>query len=56
MKLKELFVAAFVAIACLVAYVKHEHDYIRMNGELYYHAGMAELKPGIFIPVYRRLK
>jgi hypothetical protein len=56
MKLKDLLFAAFIAGLCLVAYVKHERDYIHMNGELYYHVGMAELQPGIFAPVYRRLK
>jgi hypothetical protein len=56
MKLKEILLAAFIAMVILVAFVKHERNFIRMNGETYYHAGMAELQPGIFIPVYRRLK
>jgi hypothetical protein len=54
MNFKDFLFGLFIGIVILVGYLRHETHYIRQNGQTYQHAGMAEIQPGIFAPVYRR--
>jgi hypothetical protein len=54
--LNSLFLGFFVAVMLMMSYVGYEKQFIRQNEEEYIQAGMAELHPGLFAPLYRRNK
>ena len=55
MNLKDLFLGIFIAMVLMVGFVKYEIK-LRMDGETFIHAGMVQLEPGIYAPVYRRVQ
>lgn len=54
--LSDLLLGIFLAMICAMAYFGYEKQIIRQDGEAFVHAGMAEIAPGIYTPVYRRNK